>query len=76
MCPAKTARESQKPNSNDRNYIDGKKTCYGLGFLAQGLIAQQEDVQSMTMLQKNSRSITLVTIYVNYVCSRMQKIMK
>ena len=32
MCPAKTARESQKPNSNDWNYIDGKKACYSCGL--------------------------------------------
>ena len=28
MCRAKTTRESQKPNSNDWNYIDDKKACY------------------------------------------------
>ena len=58
-------------NSNDWNYIDAKKLVIVLGllgFLAQQLIAQQENVQSMTMLQKNSGYITLVTICVNYVC--------
>ena len=32
MCPANTRRESQKPNSNDWNYIDGKKACYSCGL--------------------------------------------
>ena len=76
ICPAKTTQESWKPNSNDWNYIDSKNACYSCRLFGTRVDCPARKCTEYDYVTKELRSITLVTIYVNYMCWKMQKIMK